>query len=161
MARISEQAAATADSSHIYIPPAIDLSTFFVLTQEAWVRPDVVGTGAWAINHQPQYGLAFDGTTALCQIGDTTASIRYDTPAGTWTHVACTWDGSRIELFVNGSVVACSGPPKKIDTRTWSTYIAPQLSGGIDNVRIYDRNLAEEEICDHAGQTDCSTSCPD
>jgi hypothetical protein len=129
MPRASEQAAAVASGSQIYVPPAYDLSDFYTLTQEAWVRPDTTGTGAWAINHQPQYGLAFDGESALCQIGNKTAQVAFHTAAGTWSHVACTYDGSRIKLYVDGSVVACSDGPENIDTSTYSTYIGPQLTG--------------------------------
>lgn len=159
MPRAGEQAAAVTSGSQIYVAPSWDLSSFGSLTQEAWVRPDSVSTGAWAINHQPQYGLSFDGDTALCQIGDQAASVAFHA-VGTWTHVACIYDTDKIKLFVNGSVVACSDPPNNIDGRTFSTYIAPQLTGGIDNVRIYDDHLDEAEICDHAGTTGCSTSCP-
>jgi hypothetical protein len=161
MPRIHEQAASVsvATSSQIYIPPSFDLSSFFSLTQEAWVRPDVTGNGAWAINHQPQYGLAYDGETALCQIGDQTASVAFHTAPGTWTHLACVYDTNQIKLFINGSVAACAQPPSKIDTRTYGTYIGPQLTGGIDNVRIYDDHLDAQEICDHAGATNCTASC--
>ncbi len=160
MPRAGEQAAAVASGSQIYIAPSYDLSNFISLTQEAWVRPETTGTGAWAINHQPQYGLSFDGATALCQIGNQTASVAFQTTAGTWSHVACVYDTERIKLYVNGSVVACSDPPENIDSRTFSTYIGPQLTGGIDNVRIYDDHLDDQEICDHAGMTSCKTSCP-
>ena len=162
MARATEQAAAVAvaTGSQIYIPPSADLSSFTTLTLEAWVRPDVVGTGAWAINHQPQYGLSYDGQTAICQIGNQTAAIAFRTAAGTWTHVGCIYDGDQIKLFVNGSAVACNDGPGNIDSRSWSTYLGPQLTGGIDNVRIYDDVLDAQEICDHAGATSCQTSCP-
>lgn len=161
MPRAGEQAAAMsiATSSQIYVGPSYDLSSFVSLTQEAWVRPDTVGNGAWAINHQPQYGLAFDGTTALCQIGDKNASVTFHTAPGTWTHVACIYDTSQIKLFINGSVAACSDAPDNIDSRTFSTYIGSQLTGGIDNVRIYDDHLDPQEICDHAGATNCTASC--
>jgi len=161
MPRASEQAAAVAQAtgSQIYIGPSIDLSSFGSLTQEAWVRPDSTGTGAWAINHQPQYGLAFDGESALCQIGDKTASVAFHTAPGTWTHVACIYDTEQIKLFINGSVAACSDKPDSIDSRTFSTYIGPQLTGGIDDVRIYQDHLDPQEICDHAGAMNCTASC--
>jgi hypothetical protein len=160
MARAAEQAAAVTSSSQIVVPASIDLSSFDVLTQEAWVRPDVLGTGAWAINHQPQYGLAFDGTSALCQIGNSVVQVTYQTPASTWTHVACRWIGQQIELYVNGSVVGCAGAPPMVDPTPRVMYIAPELTGGIDDVRIYNGPLADQEICDHAGATNCRTSCP-
>ena len=161
MPRLMEQAAAVSvsPSSQIYIEPTWDLSSFTSLTQEAWVRPDVVGSGAWAINHLPQYGLSYDGSTALCQIGDKTATVTFHTAPGTWTHIACIYDTEQIKLFINGSVAACSDKPDNIDSRTFSTYIGSMLTGGIDNVRIYDDHLDPQEICDHAGAMNCTASC--
>jgi hypothetical protein len=161
MPRVHEQAGsmAVASDSQIYIAPSFDLSSFYSLTQEAWVRPDVTGNGAWAINHQPQYGLAYDGETALCQIGDASASVSYHTAPGTWTHIACIYDTNQIKLFINGLAAACSDAPDKIDARTYGTYVGSQLTGGIDNVRIYDDHLDPQEICDHSGATSCNPSC--
>ena len=75
-----------------------------------------------------------------------------------WTHLAVTFDGSTLRLYVNGAVVnsiaksgsmATSSNPLRIGGNTiWGEYFA----GLIDEVRIYNRALSAAEI-----QTDMNT----
>ena len=71
---------------------------------------------------------------------------------GAWTHLAVTYDGASLKLYVNGSQVgskAQSGPiptstgPLRIGGNTiWGEYFA----GLIDEVRVYNRALSAAEI---------------
>lgn len=159
MPRAVEHAAAIGSQSSMYIPPTSDL-TLDHLTLEAWVRPDPATGASYAIANQPQYALAYDGSTVSCAVGDASVAETYNTSAGAWTHVACTYDGDKIKLFVNGSVVACSDHPKHVDARSWGTHLGFDLIGGLDNVRVF-ADAVDGEICAHAGSTACSTRCPD
>ena len=84
---------------------------------------------------------------------------RHRAAAGTWTHLAETYDGSSVRLYVNGTPVSTtaaagsmvsSTAPLEIGGNTiWGEY----FSGLIDEVRVYNRALSAAEI-----QQDMSTA---
>lgn len=79
-------------------------------------------------------------------------------PLNTWTHVAVTYDGATLRMFVNGvqvrssaatgAAVATSGALRIGGNSVWGEY----FRGLIDEVRIYSRALLAGEI-----QTDMSS----
>ncbi len=76
---------------------------------------------------------------------------------GQWYHVAATWDGSEVRIYVGG--VLDKTPPDlrggTIGTDTRPLYIggrgtADVLDGIVDDVRIYDRALTAAEVAELA-----------
>jgi concanavalin A-like lectin/glucanase superfamily protein len=77
----------------------------------------------------------------------------------TWTHVAVTYDGTALRLFINdveggsiaaaGSLVASTGPLSIGANAVWGEH----FRGLIDEVRVYNRALTATEI-----QTDMNTA---
>ena len=70
-----------------------------------------------------------------------------------WTHLAFTYDGSHMRLYVNGSLVATQAQADaplaapgdlKIGCSAW--WWEEGFTGKIDEVRIYDRALSAGEI---------------
>ena len=140
------------------------------MTLEAWVYPINALAGWKSIlrkegdafflyassdqGNVPAVGGNF-GSVAGYQIAFGTSPL----PSNTWTHLAATYDGSVLRLFVNGSQVSSltvGGPirndalPLRIGN---STYPGECLPGTIDEVRIYGRALSQSEI-----QNDMNTS---
>jgi hypothetical protein len=77
---------------------------------------------------------------------------------GEWTHVAATYDGTTARLYRDG-VLASSGPftlgPKKDAALVFGAVEADggnPFNGALDEVRIYDDVLTEEEVLELAGQ---------
>src|SRR5262249_52367666 len=74
------------------------------------------------------------------------------TPLFNWTHVAATYDGSLVRLYVNGnqvssqscvgSIITSSGVLRIGGNSFWGEY----FNGLIDEVRIYNRALSGSEI---------------
>ena len=72
---------------------------------------------------------------------------------GTWTHVAGVWDGTTVFLYVNGLVVASAAystaPASSSQISRIGSYRAAGnrgFTGGIDDINIYSRVLAPQEI---------------
>jgi len=90
--------------------------------------------------------------------GITGADIETPLPTtGTWHHIAGTYDGSTIRLYVDGVEKASSsvsGPiqtsstPLYIGNKPFSSYSGDYFKGIIDEVRIYNRALLHQEIND-------------
>jgi hypothetical protein len=91
--------------------------------------------------------------------GSTTTLIAHSGVLNTeeWTHVAATWDGGSMRLYKNGEVVGntprsgtlTSGPVVEISIGNQPAGAQGGLrpfDGVIDEVRIYDRALKQEEI---------------
>ena len=90
---------------------ALDLTT--ALTLEAWVNPAVAQTGGRSILFKelatgPSYSLYANtadtgapGTISYVS-ADTEASAVSPLTVGTWSHLAATYDGSTLRIFVNG-----------------------------------------------------------
>ena len=137
----------------------LDLTTG--MTLEAWVNPSVLsGWRSTMVKESPgglSYGLyAHDNAphpavsvhTTVDQFAIGTSAI----PLNTWTHLAATYDGTTLRLFVNGvqvgsspltgSLLQSSGVLRIGGNSVWGEY----FSGLIDEVRIYNRALSQAEI---------------
>jgi len=93
----------------------------------------------------PAGGGTFDGT--IRHTSGTTA-----VPVNRWTHVALTYDGATLRLYVNASQLASRGTTGSIQTPGSPLWIGGNrpygeyFSGLIDEVRVYDRALRRDEI---------------
>ncbi|MET1084645.1 MAG: LamG domain-containing protein, partial [Burkholderiales bacterium] len=73
-------------------------------------------------------------------------------PANVWTHVAGTYDGMTLRLFINGvqtastpisgPIATSTGPLRIGGTSLWGEF----FQGYIDEVRVYNRALTQDEI---------------
>ena len=139
--------------------PALDLTT--AMTLEAWVRPSVSASWRSVLLKERAGGLAYglyasNASSRPAGFIRTTADI--DATATTaialnaWTHLAASYDGATLRLYVNGSQtvsratsgsVATSTNPLRLGGNTiWGEYFA----GTIDEVRIYNRALTAAEV---------------
>jgi hypothetical protein len=139
------------------------------MTIEAWVYPTTLSSWRTVILKEMSGSLSYalyaydnaprpaayinTGGSDLSALG--TAGIALNT----WTHLAATYDGTTLRLFVNGTQVGSRATTGSIRTSTnplriggnviWGEY----FSGRIDEVRIYNRALSQAEI-----QTDMNTA---
>ena len=79
-------------------------------------------------------------------------------PPNVWTHVACTWDGKHVCLYING-VLSGHTPyagefyPAKSHSKLRIGYVGNGLGSvrfEIDEFAVFDRTLTAEEILTHA-----------
>ena len=138
---------------------SLDLSSG--MTVEAWVRPSKAGGWRTVVcKERPGgvvYGLYGDqaGGRPLGQIdvgGERNAVGSAALPLNAWSHLAATFDGSTVRLFVNGvqagslpfsgSMAASTGALRLGGNGVWGEWFA----GLIDEVRVYNRALSATEI---------------
>ncbi|GAB2854946.1 LamG-like jellyroll fold domain-containing protein [Hymenobacter ruber] len=152
--------------------PALDNLGLGSLTMEAWVYATNLPATNSIIRKSGDYnlvllagGLLFAevwpgglGTTARPYTTATTAI-----PANRWTHVAATWDGTALQLYVNGVAVAStpnSGPVatnEPLQIGRSAAYNQP-FNGRLDEVRIYNAALTAAQVL--ADMTSTSASLP-
>lgn len=103
----------------------------------------------------------------------TKVSAQFDTPddwGGKWHHIAGTYDGTNLKLYLDGEEVASAtdevgvvGGPNKVGIGADVTFDAQNpnvpatFKGVIDNVRIYDRALSKEELNNKDREADNNT----
>ena len=145
----------------VTVPDADPLDLTVGMTLEAWVKPTALSGYRTVVLKERPAGLAY----ALYASRDTTppsANITTDVehaspstsalPLNVWSHVAATYDGTHLDLYVNGSLVASHAVSGSVFTsaralviggnRIWSEW----FKGSIDEVRVYDRALSALEI---------------
>jgi hypothetical protein len=147
-------------NSSVVVPhnPWLNLTTG--MTLEAWVYPTDGGGWRTVMLKETADGHTFalysDGNATpgahLQAAADVIAEGTVPVPLQTWTHLASTYDGASLHLYVNGvltSTTAVTGVPitstlpLRIGGNTiWGEYFA----GVIDEVRIYYRALTAAEI---------------
>ena len=75
-----------------------------------------------------------------------------DVPLGTWTHLAATYDGTRLRLFINGIQAGWFGVTGTITDSALPLYIGGNaywgefFKGTIDEVRVFSVALTADQI---------------
>lgn len=158
-------------NDYVNVPDSnsLDLNRF---TLEAWVRP-TANSGwrtvmlkengselAYALyaresTNRPSGWLRTNPTSGSSKSVTGTSGLALNT----WTHLATTYDGSNMRLYVNGVLVKTQATTGNLYTSTnplkfggnaiWGEYFAGQL----DEIRVYNRALNQSEI-----QTDMNTA---
>ena len=140
---------------------SLNLTSAFTL--EAWVRPtNVAGWRDILMKEIPgnqSYSLyATDGpngpAASYANVNSEVSARGGGTlPLNTWTHVASTFGGGSLKLYINGVLVNTQSLTGNVRTSTLPLRIGGNLiwtdenfAGQIDEVRVYNRSLTQAEI---------------
>ena len=137
---------------------SLDLTTG--MTLEAWVQPSIVSSGWRDVIFKGLNDIYYLEATSsgggAPGVGGTFASspLKGPTllPSNTWSHLAGTYDGTTLRLYVDGAEVASKPQSGLIETSSSALTIGGDFlygqyfSGLIDEVRIYDGALSAAEI---------------
>lgn len=149
-------------SDRVTVADAADLDLTLGATLEAWVLPTTADSWRTVVLKEAVGELAYalyssDDSTRPAMMTRTTATtssaggnVRLTT--NTWSHLAGTYDGATMRLYVNGVQVgvrgltgginATSSPLMIGGNNVWGEFFA----GTIDDLRIYNRALSPAEI---------------
>jgi YD repeat-containing protein len=149
-------------SSWVTVPDASSLDLTTGMTLEAWVSPNALGT-SWrtvVFKERPSgvvYSLYANQDTRV-PLGQVYIKSERNAPGtaslalNTWAHLAVTYDGSNLRLYVNGTLVRTTPTTGSMSNsnralRIGGNSTGPQWFGGlIDEVRVYNRALTATEI---------------
>lgn len=158
------------ETTRVVIPSSDSLNVPEKITVEAWIYPTELHSDINAIaqkwgdlSNRRQYQLGVidvDGTARfyVSHAGsDHQRPIGEGVPANEWTHVAGTFDGQTIKVYVNGNFSAELASPGVLfqsDLDFWIGGYGPDdeytanrhFNGIIDEVRVSDVALSENEI---------------
>ena len=125
------------------------------MTLEAWVKPSTTSsTPRYAIAKTRSSG-GFDYALAASDSGPATGMVRtasqYSTPAGSltagsWWHLAATYDGTDLRIYVDGVLASSRSVSGTIAASGGQLRIGTTFKGVIDDVRIWDGALAAPAI---------------
>lgn len=151
-------------SGSVTVPnnPALSLTT--ALTVECWVKTDLAGQdNKWLVNRvysggiDTGYRLGVLAGMPCFEVPQTSWSHHLKgnkpLPTGRWVHLAGTFDGQIMRLYMDGEEVGTMdrpGPAKANDfplcLGSYEAGHAAYFTGLLDEVRLYDRALTGEEV---------------
>lgn len=151
-------------SQRVVVPDAPSLDFTTAITIAAWISPTskatqtVIGKGNSSVDG---YELALSNTgKVFVRFNQATASnayrldstSSYPTNGSTWLHVAATYDGSSIKLYINGVLQVSSQAQFAIGTNNLDLGIGAEaggdrsMKGRIDDVLVANRALTSTEV---------------
>ncbi len=146
----------------VTIPASEDLNLTEEFTLEAWIKPETEDEYGHlfvkedAAEEQTAYVISKHESRLLARLG--IPGVEEESPSetlelGSWQHVAATYDGDRVRLYVNGELVGDAPVAEVLSTDGalrigggdlwWSD---EGFKGRIDEVRIYNRALSAGEV---------------
>lgn len=171
------------DNSYVRIPRSASLDTVTSrITAMAWAYPNA-STGDFVplltrqhadVVHPDQYYLGFGNGQFKWHVGTSTQETSCywgAMPAGRWVHVAGTYDGAALRLYVDGvevcaqpltGVIPIDGNPVTIGAEENGATHDPvgEFNGRIDDVRLYRRVLSANEIASYVRSIGGPTPTP-
>lgn len=121
------------------------------ITIEAWIRPAVLtGPATLVSKWSAAQGYRLDIDSGLRMVignGTATAQAVGPLPAvDAWTHVAGTYDGSVVRLYVDGALVDSASLSGPIAPSGEQLRVGADFLGLLDEPAIYDRALSAAEV---------------
>ncbi|MEV6983251.1 LamG-like jellyroll fold domain-containing protein [Sphaerisporangium sp. NPDC051017] len=149
-------------SSWVTVPDSPSLRLSQGMTLMAWVKPSSQDSWRQVLMKEFSGGLSYalyasngaqpNGWAVNTSGTEGEVNAPQDLPSNTWSHLALSYDGTKLQFYVNGNKVdesafsgnlrADGGPLRIGGNSVWGEYFA----GVIDEVRVYDRALSESEI---------------
>jgi uncharacterized repeat protein (TIGR03803 family) len=149
-------------SDWVTVAHAADLDLRNALTIEAWVNPTKLSGWNTVVLKETRDSLAYSlyanddapRPAGYVNIGGSHKSVAGagSLPLNTWSHVAVTYSGSMMRLYINGNevsrrsqtgrLVSSTGPLRIGGNSVWGEY----FSGMIDEVRVYGSALSPADI---------------
>jgi hypothetical protein len=133
------------------------------ITLEAWVKFNSIGHH-WIVGKDPYntayqlFADTYSGNEFIFQI-NSDAQAKGGIPAvGVWTHVAGTYDGANLKLYVNGELVAttpytgaitATSGPLKIGAFDYLGNPWYPMDGSIEEVRVWNTARSQQQIREH------------
>ncbi len=145
-------------NSMVNIPDAASLHLTSGMTLEAWVNPSAVSQCMVGCDLQGQRQLLFGGSLRPRRCPGRWGHVRVgylgttSLAANTWSHLAVTYDGATLRLYVNGvqvsslakaGTIATSANPLQIGG---DSLFGQYFAGTIDEVRVYNQALSQTQI---------------
>jgi concanavalin A-like lectin/glucanase superfamily protein/thrombospondin type 3 repeat protein len=159
-------------SQGVTIADANDLDLTSAYTLAAWVKPTATLSGFQAamVKNYTYYLYASSGCAGTAPLGGHTNSHQVCDPtaltAGTWAHLAVTFDGSTVRFYRNGVAVGTPHVTAVLPGVTTGTLqlgtdqFGEWFGGTLDDVRVYARALSPEEVLLLKNYTDTSETPP-
>jgi hypothetical protein len=143
--------------------PAFDITNS--ITIAAWIKVDTFdkrwqavvtkGDTAWRLQREGETDALQFACTGIDVPGDAYGSVRgkRNVNDGKWHHIAGVYDGTKMNLYVDGELDVSASATGNIDSNGWEVLIGEDAqrpgrfwNGLIDDVRIYSYSLSEAEI---------------
>ena len=131
------------------------------VTVEAWIKPTRVSKADAMIFGQSigTYLVTLAGDDLYWYIGAGSNHLYGKPTLGQWNHVAATFDGKRMGLWINGrqagnreSAISDYEPGGHVNIGTKGRPDLAKFEGMVDRARIYSRALTDEEVLAHIKQ---------
>ena len=146
-------------NSLVTIPYTPSLNASNALTLEAWVRPVSSDASQWrSVIYRPNTAPG-DVNYVLQGVSRTSGEPSFGLvlatanlysavplPVLTWSHVAVTYDGTAMRLYINGEEQGNQPQTGALPSSTQPLLMGMNWTGQIDEVRVYNRALTIAEI---------------
>jgi chitodextrinase len=158
-------------NAQVVINDSASLHLTSAATLEAWVNPSSALTGWQDVIYKPLDNFFLEASSSngnkpgtgvlLTSSAEPLAYGSAALTASTWTHLAMTYDGTTLKIYVNGALVTSTTQTGTITTSTNALQIGGDTTYGqyfkglIDEVRVYNIALTQAQI-----QTDMATALP-
>jgi hypothetical protein len=154
----------------VTVPDNASLDLRNGVTLEAWVKPTALAGWRSVILKEDTDDLAYAlyanqdvaRPAGFIHVAPMAQSVQSKSPllAAAWTHLAMTYDGAAMRLYVNGSLVTTKNQAGPVtmsngDLRLGGNALWGEwFSGAIDDVRIYDVAVSAAQIRADMGMED-------
>jgi glucose/arabinose dehydrogenase/fibronectin type 3 domain-containing protein len=146
----------------VKVPSSASLNLSTGLTLAAWVQPTASQQGwrtimqkendAWFLNASNGSGPLHPAGGVTANGNDSIVTGPTASPLHQWTHVAMTYDGATVRLYVNGTQVSTNAKSGTLQQTTnplsigGNTPYGEYFGGLLDEVRVYNRALSATEV---------------